>query len=77
MRVTLQRIEIDESFPDDFLTEACGVPVTTRALGHVIVRTFPGGGTGPAELFDGHLADQVALAQSEPATDGKAEDTRR
>ena len=48
---TLQRIEIDESFPDDFLTEACGVPVTTRALGHIVLRTFTGGGgTGPAEL---------------------------
>ena len=47
---TIERFAIDETFADDFLTEACGVPVTTRALGHVIVRTFPGGGTGPAEL---------------------------
>ena len=27
---TIERFEIDESFPDDFLTEACSVPVTTR-----------------------------------------------
>ncbi len=47
---TFQRIDVDESFADEFLTDACGVPVTTRARGHVIIRVFPGGGTGPAEL---------------------------
>ena len=47
---TIERIEVDESFPDDFLTEACGVPVTTTATGHVIMRTFPGEGTGAVEL---------------------------
>ncbi len=40
-------------------------------------------GTGPAELVDGHLADQAALAQAGPAAaaaaaaDGKALDTQR
>lgn len=47
---SLERIEIDETFEDEFLSEACGVPVTTRVAGHIIVRTFAGGGTGPAEL---------------------------
>jgi hypothetical protein len=47
---TIERIAIDETTPDDFLTEACGVPVTTRALGHVIVRTFSGNGAGPAQI---------------------------
>jgi hypothetical protein len=47
---TIERIEVDESFPDDFLTEACGVPVTTTATGHVIMRTFSGEGTGAVEL---------------------------
>ena len=28
---TIQRIVIDETFVDEFLTEECGVPVTTRA----------------------------------------------
>ena len=37
---TFERIPISESFPDDFLSEACGVDVTTRAEGHIIVRTF-------------------------------------
>jgi hypothetical protein len=46
----LERFDVDETSPDEFLTEACGVPVTTRAQGHVIVRTFSGEGTGPAEL---------------------------
>lgn len=47
---TFERIEIDQTFADDFLSEACGVAVTTRVAGHVIVRTFASGGTGPAQL---------------------------
>ena len=47
---TFERITIDESFPDEFLTEACGVPVTTTAQGHVIIREFSGEGTGVAQL---------------------------
>jgi hypothetical protein len=46
----IERFAVDETFADDFLTEACGVPVMTRALGHVTVRTFSGDRTGPAEL---------------------------
>jgi hypothetical protein len=45
---TIERLAIDETAPDPFLTNACGVPVTTRAQGHIITRTFAGGGTGPA-----------------------------
>ena len=37
---TFERIPISESVPDDFLSDACGVDVTTRAEGHIIVRTF-------------------------------------
>ena len=47
---TIERIDIDETVPDDFLTDACGVPVTTRVKGHVIFRTFSGDGTGSAQL---------------------------
>ena len=46
----IERFDIDETFPDDGLTAACGVPVTTRAQGHVILRTFSGNGAGPAEI---------------------------
>jgi hypothetical protein len=42
---TIERIDVDESFPDEFLTEECGVPVTTTAQGHIIMRTFSDGGT--------------------------------
>jgi hypothetical protein len=45
-----QRIDIDESFVDAFLSEACGVTVMTHAEGHIIFRAFPGDGTGPVEL---------------------------
>lgn len=47
---TFVRIDIDETFDDDFLTDACGVPVTTHAEGHVTLRVFEGAGTGVAEL---------------------------
>jgi hypothetical protein len=47
---TIERFDVDEIFADDFLSEACGVPVMTRARGHVIVRTFTGDQTGPAEI---------------------------
>ena len=50
------RIDIDESFPDAFLTEACGVPVTTHAQGHIIMRAFSGEGTGAAELSTVNVA---------------------
>jgi hypothetical protein len=47
---TFERINVDATGADDFLSDACGVPVTTHALGHVTVRTFTDGGTGPAEI---------------------------
>ena len=47
---TLERIEIDETFPDEFLTDICGFPVTTSAQGHIIVREFTREGTGVVEL---------------------------
>ena len=53
---TIERIDVDETTPDPFLTEACGVPVTTRARGHVIVRTFSGDGAGPAEITTLNIA---------------------
>lgn len=37
---TIERFDVDASFPDAFLTGECGVPVTTHLAGHVIVRTF-------------------------------------
>jgi hypothetical protein len=53
---TIERISIDETTADDFLTEACGVHVTTRAVGHVIVRTFAGDKAGPAEITTLNIA---------------------
>ena len=47
---TIERIDVDETFADEFLTEECGVPVSTTALGHVIVRMFSGEGTGVAQV---------------------------
>jgi hypothetical protein len=36
-------IQVNETVPDDFLTAACGVPVTTTATGRVTIFTFPDG----------------------------------
>ena len=36
-------IPIDVTFDDEFLTEACGVPVTTTITGQVTIFTFPDG----------------------------------
>jgi hypothetical protein len=47
---TMERVDIDETFADDFLTAECGVPVTSHVQGHITFRTFEGGGTGPADL---------------------------
>ena len=53
---TIERIDIDESFFDEFLSEECGVPVTTRAQGHIIFRTFEGGERGAAQLTTINIA---------------------
>ena len=37
---TFERIDVDDTFADEFLTAACGVDVTTTVRGHVILRTF-------------------------------------
>jgi len=47
---TIERINVDESFADEFLTEECGVPVNVTAQGHVILRVFSGDGTGVAQV---------------------------
>lgn len=50
------RIVVDETFEDGLLSEACGVPVTTRLQGHIIVRTFNNGETGVVDLATISLA---------------------
>ena len=45
-----ERITIDDTFVDEELSEACGVPVTGTVQGHVTLRTFAGEGTGPVTV---------------------------
>jgi hypothetical protein len=47
---TFETIMVDETFADEFLTEQCGVAVTSRIQGKIIIRTFSGEGTGVAEV---------------------------
>ena len=49
---TIEHIAVsDLGVVDDFLSEACGVPVTIDIVGHVTIRTFDGGRTGPERVF--------------------------
>jgi hypothetical protein len=45
------RESFTETFADEFLTEACGVPVTTTVTVRTIRREFDRSGTGPLEVF--------------------------
>ena len=47
---TIERINIDETFADDFLTDACGIDVTTTVHGFVIERIFSGEGAGVPQV---------------------------
>ncbi|WP_336029179.1 hypothetical protein [Geodermatophilus sp. FMUSA9-8] len=47
---TIERVQFDDTFSDEFLSEECGVDVTTRAVGQVATRTFDRKGTGPLVL---------------------------
>ena len=35
---TFELITVNETFPDDFLTAECGVPVTTHVEGRILLR---------------------------------------
>ena len=44
---TITRIPIDFTIPGEFLSDECGVKVTTRFEGHVTIREFERDGVGP------------------------------
>jgi hypothetical protein len=45
------REDVDETFPDGFLTSECGVAVTSRATGHQTTRTFTDANGRLIEVF--------------------------
>jgi hypothetical protein len=47
---TFETIVVDETFADEFLTDQCGVAVTSHIQGKVKIRTFSGERTGVAEV---------------------------
>jgi hypothetical protein len=47
---TFTRIPVDDAGPDLEMTAACGFPVETVAVGHVIIRTFEGREKGLVDL---------------------------
>jgi hypothetical protein len=46
----IERIQFEETVPDELLTEVCGVPVTATVRGRITTISFSGDGTGPVEL---------------------------
>jgi hypothetical protein len=56
-----ETITFSDTFPDEFLTEACGVAVTTTANGRITFFTFPDRPVGPQDLTSVHV-DIVATA---------------
>jgi hypothetical protein len=53
---TFETIVVDDTFVDEELTAACGVTVTVRLQGEILVRTFEDEGTGVTELRTINLA---------------------
>ncbi len=39
----IERIPLDETFVDEYLSEACGATIMTTVRGHLTIRTFPEG----------------------------------
>ena len=56
-----ETITFSDTFPDEFLTQECGVAVTTTATGRITFFTFPDRPVGPQELTSVHV-DIVATA---------------
>ena len=56
-----ETITFSDTFPDEFLTQECGVEVTTTANGRITFFTFPDRPVGPQDLTSVHV-DIVATA---------------
>ena len=56
---TFERIEVDDTFVDEQLSEACGVTATVTLQGQVTLRTFQGEGTGLVTLKTLNLAATI------------------
>jgi hypothetical protein len=61
-----ETITFSDTFQDEFLTEACGVDVTTTATGRITFFTFPDRPVGPQDLTSVHV-DIVATAGDKQA----------
>jgi hypothetical protein len=59
----IERIAVDDTFPDPFLTAACDdVPITTTFRGQIITRVLAGGGNSPLELSTVNLTATATSA---------------
>ena len=56
---TFERIEVDDTFVDEQLSEACGVTATVTLQGQITLRTFADKGTGLVTLNTLNLAATI------------------
>ena len=52
---TIERVEVSDTFEDEFLTEECGVAVTTTVEGHFTARVFDDRTSGVTDVFTVNL----------------------
>jgi hypothetical protein len=57
---TIQRIELNETFTDELLSDECGVAVTSHIEGTIIERTFSGERTGVSQVSTNNVAVTAA-----------------
>jgi hypothetical protein len=62
---TFTRIDVADSGPDPFFTEACGFPVTSSAEGHVTIREFDLADDGLARVLSISVAVTVSANGNE------------
>jgi hypothetical protein len=56
---TIERVDIDDTFVDEFLSEACGVKATVHLVGHQMTRTSESG-----RLLDVHTVSMTGIITS-------------
>ena len=61
---TTERIQIDETFVDDFLTEACGAEVTAHVTGHVTFRVFNDAAGNPVRELNNYAVRNTWTSES-------------
>ena len=74
---TIERIPINETFDDEFLTEQCGVPVETTLSDFVAIRTFARDGVGPTSVFTVNITGTAVSGENAVRIKDRGADVER